>query len=69
MSKFDKLFILAVGIWLLVKWIMPGIFNTDSNLGLAIIYAIPILALYVMGRAIYKLFCPPKDEINKGDTK
>lgn len=52
---FDILFVIGACTWLLFAWILPALFNADSDVTLWMVYLTIFLVIYGVGRSIIKL--------------
>lgn len=53
---FDIAFVLGGGVWILFAWIMPTVFNTDSDVTMWMFFLTMALVIYAVLRGIAKVF-------------
>jgi len=65
---FDTIFLSAVGAWVLYAWVVPAVFDEDSDIALILVYAIFIATFYFMTRFMVKKITGCDKPNNKGDS-
>jgi hypothetical protein len=65
---FDIAFLVGALVWVLFAWILPAVFNADSDITMWMVFLTIFLCIYGAGRMVTKFFAKKLAEIDK-DSK